>query len=85
MRRLCAVLVLLFTGCVQVQTGNDVIDATSAVATGLYMQNKIDEAQEKSARPDPFKQADPTVQKLDAAIKKARQQQAAVEKPAPGI
>jgi len=74
MRAGCAVLILLLTGCVQVQTGNDVLDATSAVATGLYMQNKIDEAQEKSARHDPFKQTDPTVQKLDAAIEKARQQ-----------
>lgn len=82
MRGVCAVMVLLLTGCVQVQTGNDVIDATSAVATGLYLQNKIDEEQEKSARPDPFKQTDPTVQKLDAAIEKARQQALPVEKPA---
>lgn len=74
MRFLPAVLLLMLTGCVQVQTGNDVIDATSAVATGLYLQDKIDEEKEKSARPDPFKQADPTVQKLDAAIEKVRNQ-----------
>jgi len=74
MRFLSAFLLLMLTGCVQVRTGNDVIDATSAVATGLYQQDKIDQEKEKSARPDPFKQADPTVQKLDAAIEKVRNQ-----------
>ncbi len=74
MRLGCGLALLLLTGCVQVQTGNDVIDATSAVATGLYLQDQIDQEKEKSARPDPFKQVDPTVQKLDAAIEKARNQ-----------
>lgn len=74
MRVLFVVVMLMLTGCMQLQTGNDVIDATSAVATGLYLQDKLEQDKARSARPDPFKQTDATVQKLDAAIEKARQQ-----------
>ncbi len=60
------------TGCVQVQTGNDVIDATSAVASGIYQQQQIDKQQEKSGKTDPFKKKDPKVTAMDEAINKAR-------------
>jgi hypothetical protein len=63
---------LLSTGCVQVQTGNDVVDATSAVVSGVYLQKQIDEQKAKSAKPDIFKTTDPKVKDIDAAIEKAR-------------
>jgi|GEM_PF-3317457 len=63
---------LLTTGCVQVQTGNDVVDATSAVVSGVYMQKKIDAQKAKSGKPDIFKSTDPKVKEIDAAIEKAR-------------
>ncbi len=68
------ILIVIFaaTGCVQVQTGNDVIDATSAVATGIYMQKQIDKQKEKSGKTDPFKKKDPKVTAIDEAINKAR-------------
>lgn len=71
------ILLALFvtTGCVQVQTGNDVIDATSAVATGIYMQKQIDKQKEKSGKTDPFKKKDPKVIAMDEAINKARAKQ----------
>lgn len=71
------ILLVLFvtTGCVQVQTGNDVIDATSAVATGIYMQKQIDKQKEKSGKTDPFKKKDPKVIAMDEAINKARAKQ----------
>lgn len=63
---------LLISGCVQVRTGNDVVDATSAVVTGVYLQKQIDEQKSKSGKPDIFKTTDPKVKDLDAAIEKAR-------------
>lgn len=71
------ILFVLFatTGCVQVQTGNDVIDATSAVATGIYQQQQIDKQEEKSGKTDAFKKNDPKVKALDEAINKARAKQ----------
>lgn len=71
------ILFVLFatTGCVQVQTGNDVIDATSAVATGIYQQQQIDKQKEKSGKTDAFKKNDPKVKALDEAINKARAKQ----------
>lgn len=76
MRNTLIILVLFVTtGCVQVQTGNDVIDATSAVATGIYMQNQIDKQKEKSGKTDPFKKKDPKVIAMDEAINKARAKQ----------
>lgn len=71
----CLLLLLLSNGCVQVQTGNDVVDATSAVVTGVYMQKQIDAQKAKSAKPDIFKSTDPKVKELDAAIEKARNRQ----------
>ncbi len=68
------VTVLLIAGCVQVQTGNDVVDAASAVATGVYLQKKIDAQQAKSGKPDIFKSKDPKVKDIDDAIEKARRQ-----------
>lgn len=66
-------LILCFTaGCVQVQTGNDVVDAASAVASGVYMQKQTDKEKAKSAQPDLFKTKDPKVQQIDQAIEKAR-------------
>lgn len=62
----------LSTGCVQVQTGNDVVDATSAVVSGVYLQKQIDEQKAKSGKPDIFKTTDPKVKDIDAAIEKAR-------------
>ena len=59
-------------GCVQVQTGNDVVDAASAVASGVYMQKQIDKQKAKSAKPDLFKNKDPKVTQIDQAIEKAR-------------
>jgi hypothetical protein len=75
--RYALILLVLFvtTGCVQVQTGNDVIDATSAVATGIYMQKQIDKQKEKSGKTDPFKKKDPKVIAMDEAINKARAKQ----------
>jgi len=76
MRNTLIILVLFVTtGCVQVQTGNDVIDATSAVATGIYMQKQIDKQKEKSGKTDPFKKKDPKVIAMDEAINKARAKQ----------
>lgn len=76
MRNKLIILVLFVTtGCVQVQTGNDVIDATSAVATGIYMQKQIDKQKEKSGKTDPFKKKDPKVIAMDEAINKARAKQ----------
>lgn len=72
MRVLWVAVMLLLHGCVQLRTGNDVVDAASAVASGAYMQTQQDQAKAKSARVDPFKQPDPIVKKLDAAIEKAR-------------
>ena len=72
MRVLAIPVMLLLHGCVQLQIGNDVVDAASAVATGVYLQKQQDQAKAKSVRPDPFKKSDPTVKKLDAAIEKAR-------------
>ncbi len=71
------ILLALFvtTGCVQGQTGNDVIDATSAVATGIYMQKQIDKQKEKSGKTDPFKKKDPKVIAMDEAINQARAKQ----------
>ena len=63
---------LLSTGCVQVQTGNDVVDATSAVVSGVYLQKQIDAKKAKSGKPDIFKTTDPKVKDIDAAIEKAR-------------
>ncbi len=58
--------------CVQVRTGNDVVDATSAVASGIYMQQQIDAKKAKSAQPDIFKTTDPKVKDIDQAIENAR-------------
>jgi hypothetical protein len=71
----CLLAMTLATGCVQVRTGNDVVDATSAVATGVYLQKKIDAQQAKSGKPDIFKTTDPKVKDIDAAIAKARSRQ----------
>lgn len=73
-RTMLIVLILssFTTGCVQVQTGNDVVDAASAVATGVYMQKQIDKQKAKSAKPDLFKDKDPKVTQIDQAIEKAR-------------
>lgn len=69
----CVVLLAsVSTGCVQVQTGNDVVDAASAVASGVYMQKQIDKQKAKSAKPDLFKNKDPKVTQIDQAIEKAR-------------
>ncbi|MCT6700742.1 hypothetical protein [Rheinheimera sp. 4Y26] len=76
MRNVLIVFVLfVLTACVQVQTGNDVIDATTAVATGIYMQKQIDKQKEKSGKTDPFKKKDPKVAAIDEAINKARAKQ----------
>lgn len=76
MRNTLIILVLFATtGCVQVQTGNDVIDATPAVATGIYMQKQIDKQKEKSGKTEPFKKKDPKVIAMDEAINKARAKQ----------
>lgn len=76
MRNTLMLFVLLAaSGCVQIQTGNDVIDATSAVASGIYQQQQIDKQQEKSGKTDPFKKNDPKVKALDEAINKARAKQ----------
>jgi uncharacterized protein YceK len=74
MRILLPLVIVVCSGCAQVRTGISAVDATSAVASGLYMQDKVNEKQRKSTTPDPFKKADPTVQKLDAAIEKARRE-----------
>ncbi len=74
MRILLPLVIVVCSGCAQVHTGISAVDATSALATGLYMQDKVDDKQRKSTTPDPFKKADPTVQKLDAAIEKARRE-----------
>lgn len=68
------ILLALF-GCVQVQTGNDVIDATSAVASGVYLQTQADKQKEKSGKADPFRKKDPKVAAIDEAINKARAKQ----------
>lgn len=73
---------LLSAGCVHVQTGNDVVDATSAVVSGVYLQKQIDEKKAKSGKPDLFKTADPKVTEIDAAIEKARSRNQ-IETPAP--
>lgn len=76
MRNALILFVLLATtGCVQLRTGNDVVDATSAVASGIYQQQQIDKQQEKSGKTDPFKKKDPKVTAIDAAINKARAKQ----------
>lgn len=68
-------VLLVLTACVQVRTGNDVIDATSAVATGVYLQTQADKQKEKSGKTDPFKKKDPKVTAIDDAINKARAKQ----------
>ncbi len=73
--KLIFLVLFVTTGCVQVQTGNDVIDATSAVASGIYQQQQIDKQKEKSGKTDPFKKNDPKVKALDEAINKARAKQ----------
>lgn len=65
-------MMLLTAGCVQVRTGNDVVDATSAVVTGVYLQKQLDAQKAKSGKPDIFKTTDPKVKDIDAAIEKAR-------------
>ena len=40
--------------------------------TGVYLQNKIDEQNAKSGKPDIFKSEDPKVKDIDAAIERAR-------------
>ncbi|MBU1438285.1 MAG: hypothetical protein KJ930_15350 [Gammaproteobacteria bacterium] len=62
----------LLNGCVLVQTDNDVVNATSAVMTGVYQQQKIDAEKAKSGKPDIFKTTDPKVSEIDQAIEKAR-------------
>jgi len=74
-KKLILLVLFVTTGCVQVQTGNDVIDATSAVASGIYQQQQIDKQKEKSGKTDPFKKNDPKVKALDEAINKARAKQ----------
>lgn len=73
--KLIFIVLFITTGCVQVQTGNDVIDATSAVASGIYQQQQIDKQKEKSGKTDPFKKKDPKVIAMDEAINKARAKQ----------
>ncbi|HCU66287.1 MAG TPA: hypothetical protein DF774_11060 [Rheinheimera sp.] len=76
MRNILIVFVLFaLTACVQVRTGNDVIDATSAVASGVYLQTQADKQKEKSGKADPFKKKDPKVAAIDEAINKARAKQ----------
>jgi hypothetical protein len=73
--KLIFIVLFITAGCVQVQTGNDVIDATTAVATGIYQQKQIDKQKEKSGKTDPFQKKDPKVIAMDEAINKARAKQ----------
>ncbi len=75
------VVLLVLAGCVQVRTGNDVIDATSAVASGVYLQTQADKQKEKSGKTDPFKKKDPKVAAIDEAINKARAKQRGEQQP----
>lgn len=72
---LIVIALLVLAGCVQVRTGNDVVDATSAVASGVYLQTQADTQKEKSGKIDPFKKKDPKVAAIDEAINKARAKQ----------
>lgn len=69
-------IILTLVGCssapqgVSVQTGVAPLDAASHIISGIYTQQKIDQRQTTPSQP---KQADPVVQKIDAAIEKARQ------------
>lgn len=55
-------------GCVQIATDNDVLNATAAVISVVYLQQDIDQQKAKSAQQDILKATDPKVKQLDQVI-----------------